>query len=101
MSDGPFRLRAGVIGFVIVMFATACGGEEPATGSLSSQPPPDAPVSSGSLTTATDPVSTEPDSASPQADSAATGPAEPSPTADTTEPAGAVESATPGSSTTV
>ena len=101
MSDGPFRLRAGVIGFVIVMFGTACGGEEPATGSPSSQPPPDAPVSSGSLTTATDPVSTEPDSTSPQADSAATGPAEPSPTADTTEPAGAVESAAPGSSTTV
>lgn len=83
MSTRRSWLRAGVIGFVIVMFATACGGEEPATGSPTSQAPSDA---SGSQTAPPAPTSTVP--------------AEPAPTRETTGPAETEETAEPATSTT-
>ena len=83
MSTSPSRLRVGVIGFVIVMFATACGGEEPATGPPTSQAPSDASAVSGSQATPTDSTSTESTTTS----------AEPSPIPGTTEPAASGEAA--------
>ena len=87
MPTNPSWLRAGVIGFVIVMFATACGGEEPATGSPTSQAPSDASADSGSQTTRADPAS------SPE-------PTESSPTPETTGPASSEDSAEAASPTT-
>lgn len=81
MPTNPSWLRAGVIGFVIVMFATACGGEEQAAGSPTTQAPSDASANSGSLLTPTDPTST-PES---------TKPAEPAPAQVTAEPEVTVE----------
>ena len=71
MPTNPSWLRAGVIGFVIVMFATSCGGEEPAAGFPTSQAPPDASADSGSQVTATDPTST-PGSTEPEVAAEAT-----------------------------
>ena len=101
MSHSPSWLRAGVIGFMIVMFATACGGDEPATGSPTSQAPSDASVDSGSQATPTD--SSSPESAPTSAESASTStePAEPSPTPEATEPAAPEEATAATSSTTV
>ena len=93
MSHSPSWLRVGVIGFVIVMFATACGGEEPATGSPTSQGPSDASADYGSQTTPTDSASTE--STSPSTEST-----EPAPTPETTEPASSGESTEVTSPTT-
>ena len=95
MSHSPSWLRVGVIGFMIVMFATACGGDEPASGSPTSQAPSDAPVDSGSQATPTDSTSTETTSTS--TGTVSTGP---SPTPETTEPAAAEEAAEAASSTT-
>ena len=88
MSSSPSWLRAGVIGFAIVMFATACGGEEPANGSPTSQAPSDASADSGSQATPTDPTSSLESS-------------EPSPTPQTADPAASEEAAEAPSSTTV
>jgi len=92
MSSSPAWLRTGVIGFVIVMFATACGGEEPATGSPTSQAPSDTSAVSGSQATVTDSTSTRestaPDPTRQPAGSASGETAEPtaSTTTPTTEP---------------
>ena len=95
MSNSPPWLRAGIIGFVIVMFATACGGEEPATGAPTSQSPSDATADSGSQATPTDPPSSaEPTEPSPSPES--TGP---SPTSPTAEPPASGETAEAAPST--
>ncbi|MDE0121733.1 MAG: DUF3179 domain-containing protein [bacterium] len=101
MSHRPSWLRAGAIGFVIVMFATACGSEEPAPGSPTSQAPSDAPVSSGSQATATDSASAESASISAEPASGSTESTGSSPTPETTEPAAREEAAAGTSSITV
>ncbi|MDE0231927.1 MAG: DUF3179 domain-containing (seleno)protein [bacterium] len=79
------------------MFATACGGEEPATGSPTSQAPSDAPADSGSQTTPTDPASSpESTEASPTPE-----PTEPAATSQTAEAAASGEAAEAASATTV
>ena len=101
MSHRPSWLRAGAIGLVIVMFATACGSEEPAPGSPTSQAPSDAPVSSGSQATPPDSTSPESTSTSPESASGTTEPTETSATPGTTGAAASEEATAPTASTAV
>lgn len=92
MFTTPSLLRAGVVGFVMVMFATACGGEGPATGLPTTQAPSDASADSGSRSTPTDPESS-PEPTEPAASSEPTEPA--TGTTETAAPEGAAEATSP------